>query len=140
MTYGRRDSSGEVVLFDAFTMSNALSHGPVIEIDVYDWQKIFWDKISKHRGEPPMPVMVGKTPCWRGVHPPHGIEARTDQSFVAGFDLKIYRVDHNKVRVPNDAEYNKYFKEAVERGTYYLKKMEGSCIKLARRHVTRIVK
>ncbi len=137
MTFGRYDNNSEFVIFQQYQMASA-GNTPTTEIDIYDWQKKFWEITSNWKGEVPMPIMVGKDPYWRGVDPGHydlDEKARLEgKVFVGGFDLKTYRVSERSVRIPNDEEYEKFFKAVIDKGTYYLKKHGGGYV-MARRWV-----
>lgn len=137
MAFGRSDGNGGFVVFPAFHASSA-GMAPTIEIDIYEWQKQFWNIRSNWRGEAPMPIMVGDKPFWRGVDPGYDKpdeklnKKGEDKVFVGGFDLKTYRVAERHIRLPNDKEYEKHFKRSVEAGTFYLRAERGGYV-LARR-------
>lgn len=122
--FGKYDSNGDISLFPQYQMSGAVMPN-MIEEDIYRWQKEFWDNVFKFKSEPPMPIMIGKKPYWRGVYPPHGEDEAT-KVYVADFDLKIYRVNENAVRLPNDAEYDQHFRRVIAAGTYALQKIRKS--------------
>lgn len=135
MKFGHNDGSGGFILHPCWQMHSATPTQD-LERPPYEWEKEFWNNAFKFRGESPMPIMVKDEPLWRGAYPRlHEIEAHEDVIFVSDFDLTMKKVKPRDVRLPNDAEYKKYFKRHVDSGTFRLLRLEGSeGYKLIRRH------
>lgn len=132
--------AGVMTLNQEYQMSNALSHAQVILEDKNEWEKEFWNRIMKTRGkEVPLPIMVGKFPYWRGVVAPWRVSMQDETEkrgfipaevkkpvfylWIADFNCRIWKAPVYRIRTPTDAEYDRHFREAIDKSQYRLKKI-----------------
>jgi len=97
----------------------------------YQWQAEFYSLLMKTKGiELPVPCIYQKKVYFSGgLHPP-GTEPPTYESiYIADRCCNHIRVLAKETRLPNDAEYNKFYRHLIEGLVYRIisKEKNGGC-------------
>ena len=112
--------NGHLSLSPDMQMANWASVDHVLYEDEYKWRDHYYKLLLSDRRDIPLPIIYKNKMYFNGGLRPIGIQMNTDtHDCIFGLEngIPTYKiVQIIALRLPNDAEYNKYFRPVLESG------------------------
>lgn len=108
------------------SMDSSFVRDHVIYLEDKKWYQHYNENLmksvskSESRYTLPRPLMFFNLPVWSGFIIPDIFRHKEGRQIICNFNLQYVSCPVDKLRIPNDEEYNKYFRWHVENRTFVL--------------------